>query len=182
MKIYTKTGDRGTTGLVGGSRVAKTDPRIAAIGDVDELNAVLGWVRAVGPAVDLDGILAEAQARLFDLGAELATPQEAKFDNRYLDEIDVHRIEQSIDVLDDALPQLANFILPGGAEAASRLHMARSACRRAERSVLALKEVVEIRDVAIEFLNRLSDWLFVAARTVNVRSGVEDVKWTRRGE
>lgn len=182
MKIYTKTGDRGTTGLVGGSRVAKTDPRIAAIGDVDELNAVLGWARAVGLGSDLDALLAEAQARLFDLGAELATPQESKFDNRYLDESDVQRIEQSIDDLDDALPPLANFILPGGAEASARLHMARSVCRRAERSVLALKEVVEIRDVAIEFLNRLSDWLFVAARTVNVRSGVEDVKWTRRGE
>ena len=182
MKIYTKTGDRGTTGLVGGSRVAKTDPRIAAIGDVDELNAVLGWVRSAGLDPDLDALIAEAQARLFDLGAELATPQESKFDNQYLDESDVQRIEQSIDVLDDALPQLANFILPGGAEAASRLHTARSVCRRAERSVLALKEVVEIRDVAIEFLNRLSDWLFVAARTVNVRSGVEDVKWTRRGE
>jgi len=182
MKIYTKTGDKGTTGLVGGSRVSKTDPRIVAIGEVDELNAVLGLARASSLSEDLDLVLAEAQARLFDLGAELATPETSKFSNAYLDDSDVMRLESSIDSLDAELPPLASFILPGGSEAAARLHLARSVCRRAERAVLELRQSIEIRDVAISFLNRLSDWLFTAARTTNHRLGVEDVKWTKRGE
>lgn len=182
MRIYTKTGDKGTTGLVGGSRVSKTDPRIRAIGEVDELNAALGWVRTATLPQDLDEILREAQARLFDLGAELATPEVSKFNNAFLDESDVLRLERSIDSMDDELPPLASFILPGGSEAAARLHLARSICRRAERAVLELRESSEIRDVAISFLNRLSDWLFTAARTTNHRLGVEDVEWTKRGE
>lgn len=182
MRIYTKTGDKGMTGLVGGSRVSKTDPRIGAIGEVDELNAALGWARAASLPPDLDEILGGAQARLFDLGAELATPEESKFNNAFLNESDVLRLERSIDSMDDELPPLASFILPGGSEAAARLHLARSICRRAERAVLGLRESIEVRDVAISFLNRLSDWLFMAARTTNHRLGVEDVKWTKRGE
>lgn len=179
MKIYTKTGDDGTTGLVGGSRVEKTDVRMTAIGEVDELNAALGWVRAAGLPDDIDQTFASVQSRLFDLGAELATPQESKFDNANLSDSDVTALEQCIDAWEGELAPLANFILPGGSEAAARCHIARSVCRRAERAVLMFHHDVPQRDVALAFLNRLSDTLFVAARTVNHRLGVEDVKWMR---
>lgn len=177
MKIYTKTGDDGTTGLVGGSRVAKDDLRMVAIGEVDELNASIGWVRAASLPADIDQMLEAVQSRLFDLGAELATPAESKFDNAKLNATDVVSLESRIDQWQSELPPLANFILPGGSEAAARLHVARSVCRRAERALLTFHRHVPQRDVALAFLNRLSDTLFVAARTVNDRSGVEDVKW-----
>jgi len=179
MKIYTKTGDDGTTGLVGGARVEKTDARMEAIGEVDELNAALGWVRASGLPDDLDQAFATVQSRLFDLGAELATPQESKFDYASLSESDMVALERHIDTWESELAPLANFILPGGSEAAARMHLARSVCRRAERAVLMFHHQVPQRDVALAFLNRLSDTLFVAARTVNHRLGVEDVKWIR---
>lgn len=182
MKIYTKTGDNGTTGLVGGSRVSKTDLRIVAVGDVDELNATLGVAIAVGPYPQLGEVLLWAQARLFDLGAELATPNLEKFDHRFINDEDVVFLEGWIDEMEAELPPLANFILPGGGVASAHLHLTRCVARRAERSVIALAAEVEIRDVAIRFLNRLSDMLFVAARTVNRREGVEDIKWQGRGQ
>lgn len=177
MRIYTKTGDKGTTGLVGGSRVAKTDSRIQAVGEVDELNAVVGWVRALDLSEDLDEILHRVQNNLFDLGGELATPPESKFDNQKLSETDVALLEASIDSLESDLVPLAHFILPGGSEAAARLHIARGTARRAERALLTFAEDVSVRDVTVAYLNRLSDWMFVAARTVNQRRGVEDVRW-----
>lgn len=174
MKIYTRTGDDGTTGLVGGSRIHKTDPLVDAIGTVDELNAVLGHCVTGLPEPDLVAILTHAQSVLFEIGAEIATPPASKFDNATVGEAEVEALEVSIDELTVHLEPLRQFVLPGGSEHAARLHVARAVCRRAERSVLALESP---RALVCMFLNRLSDWLFVAARTANARSNVEDVKW-----
>jgi cob(I)alamin adenosyltransferase len=172
MKIYTKTGDQGQTGLRGGSRVSKTDPRIQAIGDVDELNATIGLVRCEEDSE----LLADIQCCLFDLGAELSLPPGKESSG--IPEEQTEGLEASIDAMTEAMPALASFILPGGCEGAARLHAARSACRRAERSILALFE--ESGGVSIEsraYINRLSDWLFVAARYANFKRGVPDVPW-----
>lgn len=165
MRIYTKTGDDGTTGLIGGSRTEKTSLRIRAIGDVDELNAALGLVTATDE-------LREIQSRLFDLGATLATPTGARFNGNAALEL-----EASIDRQTADLPALRNFILPGGSSAAAYLHLARTICRRAERSVLELDQESPVPSEAKVFLNRLSDWLFTAARTANATRHVSDVEW-----
>ncbi len=179
MKIYTKTGDSGLTGLVGGGRIPKTSLRINAIGDVDELNACLGLSRVLINDLELTNMLEEAQNRLFDLGSELACPPEMRDRNAFLTEAHVGQLEHSIDRLSDQLPPLRNFILPAGSEAAARLHLARCVCRRAERSVLAFQENQSIRPVIIQYLNRLSDWLFMAARRSNVIVDVSDVEWQK---
>lgn len=172
MKIYTKTGDAGTTGLVGGSRVSKSDAVIQAIGDVDELNAVVGVARTYSK--ELDEELAHIQNWLFDLGAELATPSESRFDNQMLGVAQVGFLENGIDGMTELLPPLRNFILPGGTPLGAHLHLARTVCRRAERSVIALN--LERHEPVI-FLNRLSDWLFTAARYANRATG--DVTWSK---
>lgn len=172
MRIYTKTGDTGTTGLVGGSRVSKSDGRIAAIGDVDELNALIGVARA--QESELDTELHRIQNWLFDLGAELATPPDTKFGNESLSDEHVRKLEESIDEMNEVLSPLRNFILPGGTPVAATLHHARTVCRRAERSVIAFGDV---RPELNRFLNRLSDWLFVAARFENRARG--DVLWSK---
>ncbi|HEY3781778.1 MAG TPA: cob(I)yrinic acid a,c-diamide adenosyltransferase [Fimbriimonadaceae bacterium] len=177
MKIYTKTGDSGSTGLVGGSRIEKGSPRITAIGEVDELNAALGVVRVAAGGADLAAPIAKIQNLLFELGAELATPLDSKFKNEGINQAAVDFLEKSIDLQNESLPQLRNFILPGGSELAARLHLARCICRRSERAVLALHKQEQQRDVTLIFLNRLSDWLFVAARTANRLEGVEDINW-----
>ena len=174
LKIYTRTGDDGTTGLVGGSRISKTDDRMEAIGTVDELNAVLGHALAVAPGGDLHELLLGSQSVLFELGAELATPAGSKFNNATLGQDPIDRLEASMDALTSDLEPLRHFVLPGGTEFAARLHVARAVCRRAERAVLATEAP---RPLVCMYLNRLSDWLFVAARTANARSNVEDVKW-----
>ena len=173
MKIYTKTGDTGTTGLVGGSRVSKSDARIQAIGDVDELNALLGIARTL-QADDLDDLLGRIQNWLFDLGAELATPPNSKFDNRSIGGVQIENLEASIDELSEAVPALRNFILPGGTPLAAAFHHARTVCRRAERAVIAMNPE---RAEPVVFLNRLSDWLFTAARYANRSRG--DVLWSK---
>lgn len=174
-KIYTKAGDDGTTGLYGAGRVKKSSLRITAIGDIDELNACIGWCRteAEGRA-DFEQILEFMQIRLFELGGEIASPT-----GRYssLDESKVQEVEKVIDMLDGSLPKLKNFVLPGGAEIASRLHLARTICRRAERSVVALSGAEEVPPAAIQYLNRLSDLLFQLARTANRLCNVEDLAW-----
>jgi len=177
MKIYTKTGDDGTTGLVGGFRTAKTDLRIHAIGDVDELNATLGLASAVGPDDAVSSLLKTIQNRLFDLGSELASPEPPAREVPRLEEADIRVLEHAIDAMTVALPPLRNFILPGGGERSARLHLARAQCRRAERSVLKLSEKASLRDVIPVYLNRLSDWLFVAARASNQAEGIEDIRW-----
>ena len=174
MRIYTKTGDDGTTGLYGGGRLSKTEPRIAAIGDVDELNAALGLAVALG-APPLEPTLSTIQSRLFDLGAELASPAKPV---EVLSEADITALEKGIDAMDEQLEPLRNFILPGGSSPAAALHLARAVCRRAERSALQLASEAYVRSIIITYLNRLSDWLFTAARTVNHTSNVEDIKWT----
>lgn len=171
MHIYTKTGDKGTTGLFGGARVAKNDPRIEAYGTVDELNSFLGLARASWPFSPLDAQLGMVQSDLFDLGAHLAAPGSDRFPGA--DPSRVAELESAIDAMESELAPLRNFILPGGSAAAAHLHVARSVCRRAERLVVALSE-----ESSVVYLNRLSDYLFVAARYANLKSGVDDVVWT----
>lgn len=177
MKIYTKTGDAGETGLIGGRRVSKASPRIAAIGDIDELNAVVGLARVEAKSTEIDSMLAKLQCWLFESGAEVASPGERRFETISLEF--VGQLESSMDVMNSGLPDLTNFILPGGSELAARLHIARSVCRRAERTVLELHSVEPVREEVRILLNRLADWLFVAARIANKLNSVQDVSWKR---
>ncbi len=177
MKIYTKTGDAGETGLIGGRRVPKNSPRIAAIGDIDELNATIGLVRVESSGHSLDETLYRVQNWLFEAGAEIASPGEQRFESIESDAI--RHLEASIDEMTSILPELKNFILPGGTELAARLHLARSICRRAERTLLELSSVELVREEVRVFVNRLADWLFVAARTANHLANVLDVNWKR---
>ncbi|MCA9138638.1 MAG: cob(I)yrinic acid a,c-diamide adenosyltransferase [Planctomycetales bacterium] len=185
MKIYTRTGDAGSTGLFGGPRVSKDDARIEAYGTVDELNAALGCVRSVGAAggVDrsLDQQIEQIQRELFSIGAELATPNPDEHGLRVIGSSHVTRIEGWIDEHESGLEPLKQFILPGGTHAASILHLARAICRRAERRVVTLgdQEGVQISDAVIIYLNRLSDYLFVLSREVNSQAGIADVPWQR---
>jgi len=180
MRIYTKGGDAGQTGLVGGQRVAKCDARVAAYGDVDELNAVLGTCRTLALPDEVSAVLAAVQAQLFTLGSELATPEPSKARGAvpHTQADWSVALEQSIDAFDGALPELRNFILPGGTPGAAQLHLARTVCRRAERAVVALAEHAEVSAEVLRYLNRLSDWLFMAARLCNARAGVADVPWS----
>lgn len=180
-RIYTKTGDGGTTGLVGGERVSKAHLRVAAYGDVDELNAGLGMVRAATPPPELDGALGHLQLLLFELGAQLATPPSSSFQVGGVRAEDVSWLEQEIDAHEAALEPLKTFILPGGTPAASALHVARTVCRRAERAVVLLTESgASVAPEAVQFLNRLADLLFVLARRANRLAGVPDVPWHAR--
>ncbi|MBX7165596.1 MAG: cob(I)yrinic acid a,c-diamide adenosyltransferase [Pirellulales bacterium] len=181
MKIYTRTGDQGETGLFGGPRVSKDAPRIEAYGTVDELNAVLGLVLTAPLPPAIGEILRRVQHELFELGAQLATPDPAKHNLSLIGPDKVAAIEAEIDRYEATLPPLKNFILPGGSPAAAWLHLARTVSRRAERRVVTLArspgEHVSI-DAGI-YLNRLSDLLFVLARAVNAQAGVADVPWHR---
>jgi cob(I)alamin adenosyltransferase len=181
-RIYTRTGDNGTTGLVTGERRPKHDLRIDAFGTVDETNACIGLARLhTGGDADVDGMLARIQNDLFDLGADLATPDEGKplpYKPLRVSDAQVERLEREIDRLNEHLSPLRSFVLPGGTEAAANLHLARTVCRRAERLVVAVadKPNEAVSPAAIKYLNRLSDFLFVAARYVNER-GARDVLW-----
>lgn len=177
MRIYTKTGDNGTTGLTGGSRVGKDSPRIQAIGDVDELNASLGICRTLAQNTVFEFRIASIQNALFDLGADLSCPEGGRIQHSRLAHSDAATLETSIDQMTEELAPLRHFLLPGGHPLAASMHMSRAICRRAERSLVALAKVEAVPEVAIVFLNRLSDWLFVAARTANKLQGVEDIKW-----
>jgi cob(I)alamin adenosyltransferase len=180
MKIYTRTGDAGGTALVGGARVSKADPRVAAYGDVDELNACLGAVRAQGElSRDVTELLEQMQKDLFAIGSRLADPS-GKVAGRVakvaVTDADVQRLEGWIDRFEAELPPLRRFILPGGSRAGALLHLARTVCRRAERSIVALGvETVDAHLLA--YVNRLSDLLFVLARSVNHRAGQPEVEW-----
>jgi len=204
MKIYTRTGDSGETGLFGGPRVSKDDLRIEAYGTVDELNSVLGVARAAlssampgkfsvpdqtgegagaqsNPRADylrLDAWMERIQNELFDLGADLATPLETKASVHRMTEEPVSALEKDIDSFEEDLTPLTAFILPGGSMTAAQLHAARTICRRAERRVIALSTRDDINAFAIVYLNRLSDALFVAARWVNALSGIQDHEWS----
>jgi cob(I)alamin adenosyltransferase len=179
LKIYTKTGDRGDTGLFGGPRVRKCHPRVAAYGEVDETNAAIGMARAANLPDHLDPLLERISAELFLLGAELASPGAAAKPAARVSEGQIAALERDIDLLEENLKPLANFILPGGTPAAAALHFARCVSRRAEREVVALGdmegEMVSI--LAVIYLNRLSDLLFVMAREANRAAGLQDVPW-----
>ena len=179
MKIYTKTGDDGTTGLYGGQRVRKDALRVCAYGSVDEANALLGIVRAQLGDIELNAELERIQNILFDLGADLATPEDSSqgASIRRIDAEDVESLEQAIDRYDSQLEPLRHFILPGGDPAAAALHLARTVVRRAEREVLRLQSEEAVNAYVGVYLNRLSDLLFVMARTANIKSGVSEVRW-----
>lgn len=179
MKIYTKTGDKGETGLFDGTRVSKADPRVEAYGGVDELNAWLGLVRATGPGKDMDELLTRIQRDLFALGSLLADPRHkisSRVDKVTLGPDDVTRMEKAIDAFELEVPPLRRFILAGGSSAGALLHLARTVCRRAERAMVALGPG-EVPEIAVQYINRLSDLLFVMARVVNHRAGVPETEW-----
>ena len=177
VKIYTKTGDAGETGLYGGARVSKADPRVDSYGDVDEANACLGVVRSAGVPPDIDAMLDRIQRDLFALGAQLADgrpdPRTYEGKTRLADD-DVERLEGWIDQLETELPPLQHFILAGGSPAGAALHLARTVCRRAERRMVT---VPSVHATQLIYVNRLSDLLFVIARVVNHRAGVREVAW-----
>ena len=181
MKIYTKTGDKGDTGLFGGGRVPKTHPRVEAYGDVDELNACLGMARAVEMMPRVDEVLVGIQRDLFAIGALLATPDREKMKHHLekasIDERRISELERAIDEGDAELEPLRAFIVPGGTPKAASLHVARTVCRRAERRVIALMPAEEIPDIVVVYLNRLSDLLFTLARVANRRAGAGEVTW-----
>jgi cob(I)alamin adenosyltransferase len=181
MKIYTRTGDAGTTGLYGGGRVPKNDIRIAAYGTVDELNAQLGVCRATGLPAAADVVVAGLQHDMFALGAELASPGGAASDALCLDESDVARLEQAIDQFEENLAPLKTFVLPGGAPPSAALQVARAVCRRAEREVVALAATAPVRPTVLQYFNRAGDLLFVLARYANYAAGVADIPWEKRG-
>lgn len=179
LKIYTRAGDDGTTGLLGAGRLPKDDLRIEAYGTVDELNAVLGLARASGLDADLDLMIGRVQAELFAVGAALADPDPSGRFHSAVDLDHAGRLERDIDGMEAGLPPLTQFILPGGTEAAARVHLARATCRRAERLVVALSRAADEHVPAplLAYLNRLGDFLFVLARAQNHKAGVTDVAW-----
>ena len=183
MKIYTKAGDGGETGLFGGARVSKDSPRVAAYGEVDELNAALGLARALEPQELADALLQRVQRDLFTIGAELAAPDPDKVQKALsrsgaaIAESDITALEDAIDGHESRLEPLKHFILPGGAPKAATLHLARTVCRRAERAVVALSRREPVRPAILRYLNRLSDLLFVLARAANAHAGRPDIKW-----
>jgi cob(I)alamin adenosyltransferase len=181
MKIYTKTGDTGDTGLFGGGRVGKDHPRVEAYGDVDELNAHLGLARSIEMMPRIDEVLVPIQRDLFAIGAILATPDTEKMRQQLakarLDEERIAQLEHAIDDCDAELDPLRAFIIPGGTPKAAALHVARTVCRRAERRVIALQREAELPALVVVYLNRLSDLLFTLARLANRRAGQGEVTW-----
>ena len=171
-KIYTKTGDDGTTGLADGSRIEKNSLRTSAIGDVDELNSLLGLLAAHDIEPEIKSVLLDIQHVLFDLGGEIAIP-----DSEMVDESRVHYLEKIIDVYNASLPPLKEFILPGGSIPAATCHYARTVCRRAERQLVSLSKEISVNKNSLKFLNRLSDLLFVFARTLALSEGSQEVYW-----
>jgi cob(I)alamin adenosyltransferase len=185
MKVYTRTGDDGTTGLFGGDRVAKSHPRIGAYGTVDEANAAVGLARALLPQGGLpdadreraDALLGRLQSELFVLGGDLAAPRETRYPVPRVEAAHVAALEGEIDGLEADLAPLKHFVLPGGTPVSAALHVARTVARRAERLTVELAALEGASEHAVHYLNRLSDLLFVLARWANARAGVEDVKW-----
>jgi cob(I)alamin adenosyltransferase len=181
LKIYTKTGDAGDTGLFGGGRVPKDHPRVVAYGDIDELNAFVGMARSMDVMPRIDEVLAPVQRDLFALGALLATPDHEKMKEQLakarISDARIAQLEQAIDDGEAELEPLKAFIMPGGTPKAAALHVARTVCRRAERAVISLQKDAEIPQIVIIYLNRLSDLLFVLARVATRRAGAGEVTW-----
>ncbi|MDR8391744.1 cob(I)yrinic acid a,c-diamide adenosyltransferase [Aliifodinibius sp. S!AR15-10] len=177
MKIYTKKGDQGDTSLFGGDRVSKSSERIEAYGTVDELNSWLGLALSFGLSERGTEIMTTVQEHLFILGADLATPSSERTRIERIGEDQVKSLEHAIDRMEEELPELKNFILPGGSKSGAHLHVARTICRRAERAVVRCGMDEEISEFAIKYLNRLSDLLFVVARFENHRDGNHETRW-----
>lgn len=175
-RIYTRTGDKGETGLVGGVRIPKDSLRVQAYGDIDELNSVLGLVRASSKDEELDSLLEGLQRDLFTLGADLASPEKIHDVPRITKDM-IIALEKTIDMLQEKLPSLKAFILPSGGETGALLHFARSIARRAERSIVALNKTEKLNENLVPYVNRLSDLLFVMARLANRREGRKEVEW-----
>ncbi len=181
MKIYTKKGDAGKTSLLGGTRVPKHHLRIEAYGTVDELNSYIGVIKDQAAAADYGEFLKEIQDNLFTLGSLLASdPEKNNFKLPQITEEDVVSLESSMDKMDEVLPALKNFVLPGGHPANSFSHVARCVCRRAERLVVQLSEEADVESVMLKYLNRLSDWLFTFSRMMTHLTSSEEVAWTPR--
>jgi cob(I)alamin adenosyltransferase len=178
VKIYTKTGDDGTTGLIGNKRVKKSNPRIASYGMVDELNASLGIILSSKLGKDICDLLTRIQNDLFVVGADLANPNLENKSNRVTSEMTLF-LEKEIDCLEEKLLPITYFILPGGDMVASQVHLARAICRRAETNIVSLSEVEGINNNCLVYMNRLSDLLFVIARTINNRKKISDVAWKK---
>ena len=181
MKIYTKKGDQGNTGLIGGTRVSKGDVRIEAYGTVDELNSYIGLLSTLDIDPRYVAQLQEIQDRLFTIGSHLAAdPEKSKMQLPDLTEEDVAKLENWMDVMDDTLPALTAFILPGGHPTSAHAHVARCICRRAERMTVTLDELEGVEALVLTYLNRLSDYLFVLARKLSHDKGVNEHTWTPR--
>jgi cob(I)alamin adenosyltransferase len=181
MKIYTRTGDSGDTALLGGKRVAKDDDRISAYGDVDELNSVIGLATAHEPRQMALDLLEKIQADLFSIGANLASPNPENVKNALkkakIDNAAIESLEKAIDDAEASLDPLKSFILPGGSLKAAQLHVARTVCRRAERSIVRLDAHTDVPEIIVRYMNRLSDLLFVLARLANKDAGIPDRAW-----
>ncbi|HEX2833549.1 MAG TPA: cob(I)yrinic acid a,c-diamide adenosyltransferase [Thermoanaerobaculia bacterium] len=177
MKIYTRTGDHGQTSLFGGARVAKSDARIESYGTVDELSSFIGVARASSIPSSIEDELHRVQHDLFEIGAHLASPGTSRFPG--VETARIESLERAIDAMERELAPLTTFILPAGSIGAAQLHVARTVCRRAERLVVALQDESAATISTIAYLNRLSDYLFVAARFANLKAGVTDVPWKR---
>ncbi|HLA03914.1 MAG TPA: cob(I)yrinic acid a,c-diamide adenosyltransferase [Patescibacteria group bacterium] len=193
IKVYTKTGDSGTTSLLGGKRLSKNDTRVEAYGTVDELNSLLGIILAKNPQADVNKKLTRVQKELFVLGSDLSTPLDVKITIPRITKSYITRLEKEIDRMEKSLPRLKNFILPGGSPIGAKLHLARSIARRAERSIVKLTEEEKINKQSLRsstssaglknaqvYINRLSDWLFVLARYVNKLESQEEKIWKGR--
>ncbi len=181
MKIYTKTGDKGTTSLLGGTRVSKAHIRVDAYGSIDELNAYIGWLRDLNPVQNVNETLLHIQRQLFTIGGILASAPDKNTKKQQMlsmDEKDVLLLEKEIDRMNESLPPQKHFILPGGHPVVSSCHIARNVCRRAERKAVLLHETEGVPELILEYLNRLSDYLFVLARKLTVELNAEEIKWT----
>lgn len=179
FKIYTKTGDDGTTGLVGGSRVKKYDIRLEAYGTIDELNASLGMLDALNDDAAISSLLSVIQNKLFNIGSRLASDEKGEELTAALaitDE-DIQHLEQAIDLFEEELPELTHFILPGGDQLVAQCHVSRTLCRRAERRIVEFAEQEKVRPELIKYVNRLSDLLFVLARISGLRRGIAERPW-----
>jgi cob(I)alamin adenosyltransferase len=181
-RIYTRGGDRGETSLGDGSRVSKLDCRVGAFGAVDEVNSQLGLVLAGDVPDDLREVLARVQNELFDVGADLAVPYGVGDGRLRVEQETVSALERECDRFNEGLPELRSFVLPGGTETATRLHVARTVCRRAERDALAASQELEVNPLVLVYLNRLSDLLFIAARYANAAAGADEPLWKPGGD
>lgn len=177
MKIYTKTGDKGTTGLFGGERVSKDNARIEAYGTIDELNSNLGYLLSKVKNTDIELFLNVIQKNLFTIGSQLATPNAKKLSVKPICDADINEVETNIDKLESRVDPLQTFILPGGHEASAYCQVVRTVCRRAERRVVTLSQHTDVAYEIMHYLNRLSDYLFVLSRALNKENGVSDIPW-----